>query len=509
MSEDRVGGRGERWKSAVVASSILTSVRTAVLPALMGMGLTLAAGACVRGESRSESQYNVVLIVVDTLRADHLGAYGYPRKLSPNIDALAQRSQLFERAYSTAPWTMPSVGSILTGLYPSACRNTGTWGPLPDDLDTLAEVLNACGYRTGAVVSHFLLGRRFNFDQGFEVMLESEAKGHDYLSSPGVTGQALELLADYSRRRGRDGRPFFLFVHYFDPHYNYMRHPEYGYAAASAGRLDGTQTIEELRTMLGDMSEEERRLLVDLYDEEIAYTDAAIGRLLAALEESGESGRTVLLLTADHGEEFLEHGWIGHTKTLYEELVHVPLMIRVPGGKGGGTVEERVSLLSLMPTLLDLTGIDYSKLGLQGRSFAGLLRGGAAQAARSIFMEAEFDSPDPVDRGKTTDKKALIHGSYKLIGDNLSGRVELYDLDSGSGEQVDISATHAEVVERMMGMLRERLAYARRRLGTGASAGVAERAGEDSVLGGATARPSQLGKEEIERLHALGYVDPR
>jgi membrane-anchored protein YejM (alkaline phosphatase superfamily) len=243
-------------------------------------GLAVAAlgagcGADRDGAAHETRPPNVLVIVVDTLRADHLGCYGHGRPTSPSIDALAASGVRFDRAYSAAPWTMPAVASMLTGLPPAAHGVESLQHMLPRDAVTLAERLTERGYVTAAVVSHLLISSRFHFDQGYAVFEEREAQGHDHVSTPGVTRTAstlLDLLA-------RDERPFFLFVHYFDPHFNYRPHPEFGFAPPSVGSLDGTQGIDELRARLDELTPAEFGFLRDLYDEEIRLTDDGIGAL--------------------------------------------------------------------------------------------------------------------------------------------------------------------------------------------------------------------------------------
>jgi arylsulfatase A-like enzyme len=429
---------------------------------------------------------NVVLIVVDTLRADGVGCYGASRDTTPAIDELASEGVRFQRAYSTAPWTMPSVGSMFTGTYPGTCRSTGTWGPLPDDMLTLAEVLREEGYATAGIISHFLLGSRFNFNQGFEIFIESEANVknmHDHVSTEGVTRRALEVLRQFSAKGG----PFFLFAHYFDPHYNYKRHREYGFAAAGAGRLDGSQPIEKIRQMLPDMTGEETAFLRSLYDEEVRHTDFGIGLLTDALRKLGLYENSIVVVVSDHGEEFLEHGWLGHTKTLYEELVHVPLVIKAPGrGRPGSVIDDRVSLVSLTPTILDLAGLDIPGQKYHGASFAGLMDGESREGPSYVLCEADFNSTLPDDIGKETNKKAIVGKDYKLILDVRSGNVELFDLGKDPREEHNLAAKRPEAVERLLPVLEKMVRAA--------------------GLPASPPRRSKLSSEEVERLRSLGYI---
>jgi arylsulfatase len=424
---------------------------------------------------------NLLLIVVDTLRRDHLGAYGYPRNTSPAIDAFAADAVRFERAYATSPWTRPSVASMLTGLYPSAHGAMALNNSLASSVHTLAETLAVHGYRTGAVVSHVILSRSFGFDQGFEVYDEEEAQGHDHLSTPGVTSRAIQWIDSLAP----DGRPFFLLVHYFDPHYQYRHHPDIGFASPPVGRLDGTESIEELRTLGASLTPDEVGLLRDLYDEEIRFTDEGIGQLLDHLRERGLYDRTLIVLAADHGEEFLERGWLGHTRTLYDELIAVPLLIRHGRvGRNGSSVPSPVSLVSLSPTVLELLGLPLLGMRPEGPSLAAAVRGTEAPPRGVVFAEVDFRAMPE----KRAAQRAAIAGRYKLVHDRLERRDRLFDVVADPGELNEVGAREPHRLER----LQERLTRWSQRMNPGAVA--------------PPTRP--LTPEEREQLRALGYLGP-
>ncbi len=346
-----------------------------------------------------------MLIVIDTLRRDHLGCYGAQRETSPAIDAFAAHAVRFERAYTTAPWTQPAVASMLTGLYPSG-HGLKRPGRLSGTIPTLAERLGDAGYATAAVVSHTLLKRRHGFDRGFERWDESPAAFPVRDSTSDAVTQAAQLAL---AALAADARPFFLLVHYFDPHYEYLRHPDVGFAAPRAGRLDGSQSVAELRAMV-PLRNDERELLTALYDEEIRHTDAAVGRLLDALAASGRAENALIVLTADHGEEFQERGWIGHTNSLYDELMRVPLIVRPPGGAGApADVDALVSLVSLTPTVLDYAGVRAEPAAASGRSWRPLLEG-RALAPLPVLLEVDFVPLRPERQVKRAHKKAVVAG---------------------------------------------------------------------------------------------------
>jgi arylsulfatase A-like enzyme len=418
------------------------------------------------------------MIVVDTLRVDHVGAYGYGRDVSPAVDALADDGVRFERAYSVAPWTQPSVATVITGLYPSSHK------------------LGRAGYVTGSVVSHWLIGSEFGFDQGFDFFLEDQARGGpDALTSLAVSTEASQLIEVLAR----DERPFFLLVHYFDPHYAYTRHPEYGFAKPSAGRLSGEERIEELRALKPPPDEEERGFLRDLYDEEIRYTDAGIERLLGALKRLGLYDDTLIVFAADHGEEFFERGWVGHTRTLYDELIRVPLLIRLPGSREAGrVVGEAVSLVSLMPSLLDLMGVDRAGLSPQGPSFAPLLTGEGGYQPSALYSEVDRYS-EGIGRSAASEglvpremilKHAIVSGRFKLIVDRLRGERELYDLERDPQEGDNLAGREPEILQT----LTQRLAQTAAEAGSRPLA----RVGEERIQT----------ENEQEMLRQLGYISP-
>lgn len=430
---------------------------------------------------------NVVIVVVDTLRFNHLGCYGYERNTSPGVDRFADEAIRFDRAYASSSWTQPSVASMLTGLHPGAHTVFRMERSLPDSAETLAEILKDEGYATAAVVSHRLIGSGTNFDQGFEVFDELHAKGYRYRSTPGVTAKAIALLEDFAD----DERPFFLLVHYFDPHYNYNRHAAFGFAPQSAGRLKGTESIKKLRA-LPDPTQEEIDLVKGLYDEEVRYTDQGFGRLLAALEELGLKDETMIVFTADHGEEFYERGWLGHTRTLYDEIIRVPFLVRMPKARNGGeVVRDPVSLVGLTPTVLDVLGIDATGRDYDGPSFAPLILGRRGYAPSPIFAEVDFsDRPTEPEPGEPPSKKvrkrALIQGDFKLVQDLFTGNTELYDLETDPLERVDVARERPDIVEAMAPELEA----------------ISEHARTDSLL----LDERVISEEELEALKSLGYV---
>jgi len=393
----------------------------AALLTVLGISFLAAAG-CTGAASRPPS---VVLIVVDTLRFDHLGAYGYDQGTSPSLDALAREGVVVERAYAAAPWTRPSVASILTGLHARRHGANAIDRPLSDDIATLAEVFSARGYRTGGVVSNVHLTREFGFAQGFDEFFESEARGHQHISSTAVTEQAKALLSEFAS----GDEAFFLLVHYFDPHFQYIDHPEIARAPALRGKLSGSESMNELKKLAPRLNLVELANLIGRYDEEIQVTDAGIGDLLTSLESHGIAGETIVAFTADHGEELRDHGSIGHS-TLYDEVLRVPLIIRAPGLEAR-RIEGPVSLVSLAPTLLDLAGQEHAPMSSDGESFAAALQGEALQE-RTLFAEG-------------IDLAGAIRGPYKFVRSARPARTELYNLSRDPLERKNLLKRKTDV----------------------------------------------------------------
>ena len=393
-----------------------------------------------------DSRLNVLLIVVDTLRADRLGCYGAERETSPGMDDLARRSVRFESAYVSAPWTMPSMASILTGLYPSKHGVTNVRRKLSDDVLPLAVRFSREGYRTAAVVSHRLVGSEKGFARGFGTFLEDEALGKDHISTPGVTRQALAEL----RQSAASGDPFFLMLHYFDPHYNYRAHANVDFAATAAGRLDGTQDIEDLRLLEG-ITDDEIQFLRDLYDEEIRFTDDGISQVIRALDELDLSDRTLVVITADHGEAFFEHGWLGHTVNLYDEVMRVPWIVLDPSsaGEASTTIREPVSLVAAAPTILELAGVPIDRREFQAPSLAGVVRGTSDELPETVFFEVDFEPVNPNRAVKQARQHGLVRGKHKIIRDSLRDSWELYDLQSDESELVNLVDDGVELFGRL------------------------------------------------------------
>jgi len=419
--------------------------------------LTMAAALALTGCARpvyDPAKPDIVLIVVDTLRADHLGVYGYARATSPRIDAFAARGVVFDAAWSAAPWTLPSIMSIMTSRYPSNHRVENDGLKLADDVPLLAETLRARGYATAAFVSHVYVSAIFGFGRGFETFEDFGVSRPGYRLEAGLEPTA-DVVTDTALRwlKAQRGRPAFLFVHYFDPHWPYDPPSPYRerFPSRYAGPLDASyDSISKFQDPLDNIPADYRQFLIDRYDGEIAFTDAQIGRLLDGAAATGREDRAWVALTGDHGEEFKDHGSMGHGRQVYEESIRVPLLIgrlraasparsggpTVAGGAGGRRVTTPVSGIDLFPTVAALSGAT-PPAGLQGRSLAGFL---------DLAGSDPTGAPPPADRPLVSEtvrlnayRKAIRRDALKMIRASEQERLELYDLTADPLERRDLS----------------------------------------------------------------------
>src|SRR6185437_1326717 len=304
-------------------------------------------GASLSAASAEVKPPNVLLITVDTLRADHLSCYGYARKTSPYIDGLAREGVRFSRAYTVIPLTGPAHLSLFTRRYPqeNGVRRNGV--ALPDDraIVTLPQILRSHGYQTGAFISSWpLLGRLTHLDHYFASYDEDLPRTYQLFNSSryaeDVTPRALKWLHKHANKK----KPFFLWVHYFDPHEPYLYR-----AAFDPPDVDKAHPYQPPKDR--DMRDRMRN-----YDSEVYYADHNIGKLLDALDASHIKDSTVVVLVADHGESLGQHDYVGHGLHLFEGIIHIPFIIRYPGHvKAGQVIDKPVSIIDLMPTVVDLT----------------------------------------------------------------------------------------------------------------------------------------------------------
>jgi choline-sulfatase len=447
---------------------------------LGGLALIAVCACSPRGRAASPVHPSVLLIAVDTLRADRLGCYGGTRGLTPRIDEIARQGAAFANAFSHAPWTLPAFASILTSRTPPAHGAGGQVGDfhgLSPGIPTLPEQFRAAGYATAAVVNVDFLARPFGVTRGFERLDARAFEDNENVRGAGpTTDAALAWMRDH--RQGA----FFLMVHYFDAHAEYRPpQPFRRRFAAPPDQEDESFRFGTRRQVVdhrlhgtplprGDVERAEK-----LYDGEVAAVDEEIGRLLDGLSGLGLDENTLVVLTADHGEEFLDHGDWEHGHTLYDELVRVPLLLRQKGRVVPRRIEAAVGHIDLAPTLLAWCGLGGCS-SFQGRDLGAALSAGALPEA-PLLAYGNFWGPPLA---------SLREGEYQLILAPGKPR-ELYRWTSDPKEMQNLAGEKAALADELQAKL----------LRTQAAA----------VAAGVGAGPRvELTPAEIQRLRAIGYA---
>ena len=374
----------------------------------------------------------VVLIVVDTLRADHLGLLGHDRPTSPRLDAWARSGHVFERAFAPSPWTLPSMGSLLTGRWPAAHaagvmieraprRRFGVLASRRRGIVSLAEHLAAAGLRTSAVVSNPYLGPQFGLDRGFDEYDAARLVDERMRRADAGVDAALGVL-----ERQPDAR-FFLMLHLYDPHLRYdAPAPERGRftkEVEGASLALPIEDVEALRTAAATLTPEDRRFVAAAYDEEIAFVDRQLERVRQALAARGWLEAAWIVLTSDHGEELFDHGGFEHGHALWQALLHVPLIVWGPGVEPGRSAAP-VSLVDVAPTLLDALRLPADATA-DGVSLLPLLRGGTAPPPRTLLAEGMYYGGE---------RKAIVRWPHKLVFNPRNGLRRLVDLERDPAE---------------------------------------------------------------------------
>ena len=415
--------------------------------------LLVLAASCACAPARAPADEakrppDVVLIVIDALRWDHVGCYGYGRPTTPNLDRLAGEGVRFEQVAAASSWTMPGVMTLFTSLPPFRHGVTRSLSTLREGLTTLAAEFRRAGYQTGGITSNPMTSGKLGFGHGFEfyddatlifdVPLDPLQAGgparntYQRSTSEDVTRLGLKWVA------GRDrSRPFFLHLLYFDPHNDYLPPPEYARPFVDPA-YDGPQDGAGIGGLRGrTLPEKDRRHLVDLYDGEVRCTDAFVGRLLEGLKDLDAAGDLVVAVVADHGEEFMDHGDWTHGYTLYEEVSRVPWILWAPGRVPAGTVVRRQAThLDLMPTLLAVAGLPIPAQ-CQGRDLRPWWVAGAAPAGPEAPAFQELDLSSGL-------WLAVREGRRKAIVGKEPDKPQYYALDEDPGEHHNLAGTPRE-----------------------------------------------------------------
>ncbi len=442
---------------------------------LLAGPLVLNLTAC----SRQTPRPNIILISIDSLRADRLGTYGHDRDTSPNLDRLAAESVVFENAFSTTSWTLPSHASMLTGLYPEVHGVVQGKQRLSERAFLVSEALQELGYQTLAVVAGPYLRSKFGFNQGWDdyddytIKIRGKRATTGGPVAPKQHRRILDMLDE------REDRPFFLFLHYWDVHYDYIPpepwrsrfDPDY------AGDLDASFFTKN-ESIHPEMDPRDLQHLLALYDGEVAFTDHYLGLLFDELRQRDLYDDSVIVVTSDHGDEFFEHGHKGHRANLFNSTLKIPLILKLPEARWGGRREARpTSLVDIPPTLFDL--LDSDLLGrVNGKSLVRLIDDDSGAESRIVFADL------------SDEQKSMISGSWKILtGRTGSSDSELYDLATDPQERENVISDNRAKGEDMLDALNIWLSVARRQ---------ARELGRESI---------ELDDETREVLESLGYLD--
>lgn len=435
---------------------------------------------------------NVLLLTVDTLRADHLSTYGYPRVTSPNVDALASRGVTFDIAFTYWPKTRGSFASLFTGLYASQHGLSVRERNLPEFNQTLAETFRDAGYRTAAALDNGNLDAALGFAQGFDTY---EQTWHEEGSNELSRTETITRFGESFLASSDDERPFFLWLHYVNPHTPYEPTDEALARFRGDGIIPRGPELERVTGYHGGVNKKHVAVdgentwgdYIDRYDAEIFIADEHVGRVLKALDESEYAGTTLVVFTSDHGESLGEHDYyFDHGFDLFNPSLRIPLILSFPGMlPTGERVSGVVSSLDVFPTILDVTQVSYPA-GLEGKSVLPLVRGTTDRLHERVFFQNDRH------------QMAISNGRLKLVhypDDNF----ELYDMYRDPTEEVDRyagSESHIAPLEAELSSFRtETIAWQQ--------ATTARREKE----GAAAVDDSELSEETRRMLEALGYLD--
>ena len=430
-----------------------------------------------RVAQRPPAPKNVLVYLIDTLRADRLRPYAPDTTVrTPGFDAYARQASLFVSGHAQENWTKPSVATLLSGLFPWQHGATTGDAVVPNSVHLLSEGLHDQGFFTGAFICNGYVSGMFGFRRGWSTWRNYIKEGRR-TQARFVAADVLEWLDHRPAEQ-----PFFLYVHTIDPHVPYLP-PDDLLHTYDADPYDGPvnfnrdrELLEKVKVGRVTLNDRDRRHLEALYDAEITYHDVHMAAILDGLERRGVADDTLVIVTADHGEEFYDHGSVGHGHTLYEELLHVPLVMRWPGLEGGPRrIDTPAGLVDVLPTIYDVLGQPRPE-GLPGQSLVPLLRGDLPHAP-------------PVDvSGFLEGWRAALSGHHKLI-QRAASNLALYDLEADPGEQHDLAADRPLTVRWLRGMLGLMLH------------------GEDARARDAAApEHTRIDAETEAQLRALGYV---
>ncbi|MDP8254998.1 MAG: sulfatase [Candidatus Alcyoniella australis] len=455
--------------------------KNALWPGLVGLGLWALTAALpgLLGQKPEPTAFPVVLISIDTLRADHLGCYGYERAFTPVLDRLAEEGVLFEQVASLSPWTLASHVTMLSAQNPLAHGVTSIRLRIPQRTFLLQELLSNAGYATGAAVSNFLLSPDYGFAQGFQ----------SYVYLPEQRGEwaaaAAREFFDHNAKR-----PFFFFLHTYDPHYPYDAPLFYNdrFWKNRPEPLGFPDSFPEFARENLELTAEQLEYVLARYDAEVAYSDHVVGQTISELQRLGIYDQALIVVTSDHGEEFLDHGFLGHSVTLYDEVLHVPLIVKLPHGRLAGTrIEQQVRLSDLPAFIAAQAGLQFPDPH-EGRDLSYLLGDeNAAEPGPALAFTNLFGPPRFSRRAagwKWISQAEFHYGQYERTADE-----RLFDLDQDPREGNNLAGElHEQAAQMAQAAARE----------------IEALKSISAIHGGASQR--DIDPETLQRLRSLGYL---
>ncbi len=370
---------------------------------------------------RKDPPPNIVFIIIDTLRADHSHMGDDVAGETPALKKLFKNnSAYFGTSYSNAPWTLPSISSMITSKFPSEIGVVKRNSKIDEKFITLAEVLKENGYRTHGVITHIFLKKKYGLGQGFDTYLEKIDSSDNNLfsvTSPIVTAEAIKIIDENKEK------PFFMFLHYFDPHYRYVDHENRSsYKGPFLPDENEAKKAEIIKENL--FSQNDLEYFKECYRSEIRFTDIHIKRVIEKLKEQGLYENTLIVIVSDHGEEFGERGTLGHGQSLFDEQTKIPFILKLPGKfEPSVNIRPSFSNIDISPTILDVAGINIPA-SFRGTSILD------EKGSETIFMEVNEKKYDTL-----YNQCAIVHKGWKLIKDFENNKFELYDLNGDKPEK--------------------------------------------------------------------------
>jgi len=448
------------------------------LAALCGLALAVLGAAACSGRDGGASKTlpkprNLLIISIDTLRADRLGCYGYDRPTSPAIDALAKRGARFTTAISESSWTLPSHMTLMTGLVPTTHGVVTAQYTLSPKILTMADILHLEGFHAYAYAAGGLMSKRYGFAKGFDVY---DDRGKHFDGTRRNMRETVELAKERLERDGGKA-PWFLFLHTYDTHYPYENAEKYNemfWRGKPEDEIDPDSLPEGADLHEWPVTPAQLQHLSDHYDAAIRSTDDALADLIAYMDGKKLFDDTLVILLSDHGEEFKEHGRLGHEKTLYIESLHVPLIVAGPGIRPR-EIDHPAGLVDIMPTVMEIFGAEPPPV-VEGRSLVPLLAGnGAGFPDRPMYSELDWGVA----------LRSVVDAGFHLIYDVRQESSEMYDLSRDPKEAADLAGSAPERAARLRGLIRSRL---------------------DGTALGTELLSEPLTEDEVEELRSLGYI---